>query len=249
VNMKTRPNIIKVGNGIHRLDLRGKAFSNILQTISGGKKSLEFETKAAASRKADEIENLLGRYGEKKLETLENTLRMDPTELQDRLTPYGKTIVDAVDFYAEHLRNQNAILTSKNTGVLLDEWLAEKKRRMEQNTLRKATYESLYYKAAGYKKQWGNRPVASITKNEIQEWVESSQVRIGKNTFMPASQVSKQHRLSYLSQFFIWCKKTHGMPKDNPCEFLTIERNENAGAVDYFAVDEAQTQVRPSQLI
>ena len=118
--------------------------------------------------------------------------------------------------------------------------VSRKEKKNETNTLRKATYESLYYKAGGYKKQWGDRPVASITRKEILEWLENTQVKLGKNTFMPASQVSKQHRLSYLSQFFIWCKKTYGIPKDNPCEFITIERNENAGAVDYCAVDEAQ---------
>ena len=239
-DMKTKPNIIKVGNGIHRLDLRGKAFRNILQTVSGGKRSLEFPTKAAAEKKAGEIEDLLAQYGTKKLETLESTLRMDPAELSERLAPFGKTIMEAVDFYVEHLKNQQAIQNSNIVSLLLDEWLAEKKRRMEQNTLRKATYESLYYKAGGYRKQWGDRPVASITRKEIVDWLETTKVKIGKNTFVPASQVSKQHRLAYLSQFFIWCKKTYSIPKDNPCEFITIERNENAGAVDYFKTDEAQ---------
>ena len=101
--MKNRPNVINLGNGIHRLDLRGKPFRHILQTVSNGKKTLDFQIKAAAERKADEIETLLAKYGSKKLETLESVLRVDPLELQAKLEPFGKTVSDAVDFYCKHL--------------------------------------------------------------------------------------------------------------------------------------------------
>jgi hypothetical protein len=77
----TRPNIIRIGNGLYRLDLRRKTFSTILETISNGKKTLDFPTKAGAQRKADEVDQLLTQYGSKKLQTLEAVMRIDPLDL------------------------------------------------------------------------------------------------------------------------------------------------------------------------
>jgi hypothetical protein len=57
--MTSRPNVFRIGASVYRLDLRGKRFERILQTVSDGKKSLEFPSRAAADRKANEIEKLL----------------------------------------------------------------------------------------------------------------------------------------------------------------------------------------------
>jgi integrase len=237
-DVKSRPNVIRIGGSVYRLDLRGKRFERILQTVSNGKKSLEFPSRAAANRKADEIEKLLEEYGQKKLETLESVMRVDPLELQAKLEPFGKTVQDAVDFYSKHLQEQREKEASQTLAHLMDEWLADKKRRVEQGTLRKATYDTLYWKANsenGYKAQWGNRPIGTITPSEIWSWIEGLKVKNGDT----ASQVSKQHQLSYLSQFFIWCQKNHGL-KSNPCEFLNVERNADAGEVNYYSVEDAK---------
>ncbi|MGO8698535.1 MAG: hypothetical protein ACLQVY_12540 [Limisphaerales bacterium] len=104
---KPRPKVISIiSNGVYRLDLRSKVFERIRELVSNGKKTLEFQTKRAAEEKADEIEDLLTQYGTKRLETLETVMRIDPLDLQSRLTPYGKTIQDAVEFYANHLKHQ-----------------------------------------------------------------------------------------------------------------------------------------------
>lgn len=231
---------------MYRLDLRGKAFANILQTVSGGKKTLEFPTKKAAETKADEIDALLAHYGSKKLEMLESAMRVDPVQLQQRLDPFGKTILEAVDFYVSYLSQERESLRTQTLAVLMDEWIAEKAKRVEQGSLRKTTYDTLYYKAngeGGYKAQWGNRPVATITQKEVKDWIESRMVKLGTKdnpSLKYASQVSKQHQLSYLSQFFIWCKKTYGVPRDNPCGFVTVNIDEAAGEVQYFTPEEAQ---------
>jgi integrase len=237
--MKTKPNVISIGNGIHRLDLRGKAFRNILGTVSGGKKSLEFQSRAAAERKADEISGMLEKFWSKKMETLESVMRIDPLALQAKLDPFGKTVADAVDFYARHLTEQRESFQSQTMGVLMDEWLAEKKMRVDQKTLREDTYETIFYKGRGYKAQWQNRPVSTLTSGEIRQWVESLKSKCGKSLVRMASQVSKQHQLSYLSQFFIWSKKRYGVPRDNPCEDIEIERNEDAGTIGIFTPDES----------
>jgi integrase len=239
----SRPNVIRISDqGVYRLDLRRKAFNDIRQTVSNGKQCLEFRTRAAAERKADEIQNLLEQYGTRKIRTLEQVMRIDPLDLQARLAPYGKTIQDAVEFYVNHLKELAQVQSSQTLGVLMEDWLAEKELRVDQRTLRKATYETLYYKVKGedgYIAEWGDRPVASITVKEIREWIEYRMVRTTTGVSV-ASQTSKLHQLSYLSQFFIWCKKTHGIPKENPCQSITFQRNEESGEVEFFTPEEAK---------
>jgi integrase len=236
--MTTRPNINRMAAGSYRLDLRGKAFRSILNTVSEGKKTLEFGTRAVAERKADEIEELLAKYGSKKMENLDAALGLDPTELQKRLDPFGKTIRDAVNFYADYLANLRERESSQTLSLLMDGWISEKKKRVQQGTLSADTFDTLYWKANGengYKAKWGNRPVGTITPNEIVEYYESYKTKNG----LPASQVLKQHLLSYFSQFFRWCQKNHGL-KSNPCEFLSVQRNKDAGEVHYYTVEQAQ---------
>jgi hypothetical protein len=43
---KTKPNVIRLRAGLYRLDLRGKVFRNILDTVSGGMKTLDFSVGA-----------------------------------------------------------------------------------------------------------------------------------------------------------------------------------------------------------
>ena len=122
----------------------------------------------------------------------------------------------------------------------MDEWLAEKKKRVAQGTMREDTYDTLYWKANaanGYKAQWGIRPIGTIAKAEIEQWVEGLKIRNGNG----ASQVSKRHQISYLSQFFIWCKGKYGVPRDNPCETINIQINEDSGEVEYYSPEQAKT--------
>jgi integrase len=237
-----RPNIIRIREGLYRLDLRGKTFARVLHTVANGKKSLNFTVRADAERKADEIESLLVNYGRKKLETLETVLRIDPLDLQKRLDPFGVTIQDAVAFYENYLRQERAKQASQTLGVLMDEWLADKKLRVERRTLRQRTYETLYSVASGkdgYKAQWGSRPVETITRKEILQWVNGRKKVWGEGVFQEIAQTTKIHLVSYLSQFFQWCRRAHGVPKDNPCQDIRIERDEDAGQVVYFTVEQA----------
>ena len=55
-DVKSRPNVIRIGASVHRMDSRGKRFERILQAVSNGKMSPEFQIRAGADRRADEIE-------------------------------------------------------------------------------------------------------------------------------------------------------------------------------------------------
>jgi hypothetical protein len=81
-----RPNIIRIREGLYRLDLRGKTFARVLQTVADGKKTLNFTIRAGAERKANEIENLLVSYP-----TKEESLRFWQITPRVILTGQGET--------------------------------------------------------------------------------------------------------------------------------------------------------------
>lgn len=47
-----RPRVYRLNKIDYRLDLRGKKFSGLLALVSGGKRSLQFSSRAEADRKA-----------------------------------------------------------------------------------------------------------------------------------------------------------------------------------------------------
>lgn len=243
--MKTKPNILRVPTG-YRLDLRPMAFSSIRNTVSGGKNSLEFDTKAAAERKADEIENLLTHYGKQRLSTMDTMLAIDPTELQALLAPHNKTIVDAVHFYADYLNNIKTTNETSTFGKLLDAWFGLKEKAVLNKTLRPDSLRHIKHYThgkQGFKDIFGNRPISTITRLDCESYINN---RMNLNG-TPISQVSKIHILNNLNEFFIWCQKTHSLPPINPCLGITILRNENAGEVKYFPIDQATKILRLAQ--
>jgi len=82
----------------------------------------------------------------------------------------------------------------------------------------------------------GERRVGTLTRHEIKAWLDSLTVRLGDNVVSPVSSTYEQHHLSYLSQFFIWCRKMYQTPRDNPCE--SIEVKSVTGDPEFFTVAE-----------
>jgi hypothetical protein len=133
--MKTSPVIHKIAVGEYRLDLRGKTFANLLPLVSNGKKSLQFETLAAAERKAEEIEKLVESHGKSRLENVSRIIRDDVDTLYAKLNPFNRTLTEAVDFYVAHLvATRNAESTETMT-VMVDKWLEAKRIEKEKGTL------------------------------------------------------------------------------------------------------------------
>ncbi len=213
-----RPTVHRISSFEYRVDLRCRKFAGVLPVVSGGKKSLQFETRAAADRKADEIQAMLEKHGAQRMATVARMLDEDLNVLYAKLAPFNQTLTDAVDHYVAHLAAQKEREASETVGVLVDRWLAEKKAERKRGTLRQRTFETLRFFGNRFKQQWGARRVATITKGEIEAWLKSLRVSVTENTYRPASSVYEQHHLSHLSQFFIWSKGKHGIPRDNPCE-------------------------------
>jgi hypothetical protein len=115
-----RPPIYRLNVFDYRLDLRGKKFAGLLGVVSGGKKSLQFSSRAEADRKADEIESMLQQHGVKRLENVNRMLGEDLGALHAKLAPFNRTLTDAVDFYVSHLATQREREASETLGVLVE---------------------------------------------------------------------------------------------------------------------------------
>ena len=143
-----RPRVYRITPFDHRLDLRGKRFAGLLGIVSGGKKSLEFSSRAEADRKADEIQSMLQQHGAQRLATVARMLDEDLNALHSKLAPYNRTLTDAVNFYVEHLATRKEREASETLGVLVDLWLADKKAKLDKGTLRLRTLQTLRSKRA-----------------------------------------------------------------------------------------------------
>jgi len=80
--------------------------------------------------------------------------------LHNKLAPFNSTLTDAVDFYVSHLATQREQEASEKLGVLVDQWLAEKKGKLEKGTLRKRTLQTLRFYGDRFKKQWASAELA-----------------------------------------------------------------------------------------
>ena len=237
-----RPIIYRLNVSDFRLDLRGKKFSPLLAVVSGGKKTLQFSSRAAADRKADEIESMLQEHGAQRLATVARMLDEDLNALHSKLAPYNRTLTDAVNFYVQHLADQGEREASETLSVLVDRWLADKQARFEKGTLRQRTLQTLRSYGGKFKKKWGERRIGTIMHHEIKEWLDSLTVRVGDIAVSPISSTYERHHLSYLSQFFIWCRKTTQTPRDNPCE--NIEVKSDTADPEFLSVAECQNLLK-----
>jgi hypothetical protein len=74
----------------------------VLSVVSGGKKSLQFDTRAAADRKADEIQAMLEKHGAQRMETVARMLDENINVLHSKLAPFNRSLTDAVDHYVAY---------------------------------------------------------------------------------------------------------------------------------------------------
>lgn len=245
--MKTKPSVIKIDTSEYRLDLRGKAFANVLAVVSNGKKSLQFSTAAAADRKADEIATMLETHGKSRLESVSRILRDDINTLYAKLAPFNRTLEEAVDFYVGHLVRTKANESTETVTLLVDKWIDAKQTEFDKGTLRERTLQTIKFFGKKFKAQWSNRRIGTITKKEVKDWLASLNITEvdGKHTGKRAiSTTYEKHHLSHLSQFFIWCNHNY-LAMVNPCEGIDV-KSETAEPT-YFSVERATEFLKLTQ--
>lgn len=141
----------------------------VVNTREGGKRSRTFfETKKAAQTFAQQKDIELLNGG---LEAAQfpSALRVMAGEAANVLSPFGKTIRDAVDFYLPHLQAMNRTCTVR---ALVDELLKVK----EKDGASSRYLSSLRSRLGQFAKSMEGKSVAAMTAREVDEWLRALDV-------------------------------------------------------------------------
>src|SRR6266702_5829708 len=137
--------------------------------MSSGQKSAAkwerkfFETKAEAKTYVEQKEIELLNQGREAVQ-FPSWLRIDAQQGQERLQPHGKTISDAVDFYARHLE---ATQRSAKVSQALDELIENRK---GSGVSARYCYD-MKLRIARFSKDFGDRIVSTINTAEVDGWL------------------------------------------------------------------------------
>lgn len=91
------------------------------------------------------------------------------------LSPYGKTLYDAVHFYRDHLNRQ---ATSITTSELLDRITAEFERRLTEKEISPRHFTSMKETVKKFRGRFGSVPVKLLDGAEIKAWIATLPLKV-----------------------------------------------------------------------
>jgi integrase len=190
-----------------------------------------FRTKAEAQKKASEIEK---EYALKGMEgmSLDFDLRSMALKGQRVLEPYGKTIDDAVLYYADHLKREVARTTSAFVSDLADKWYTFKSKSNGNKILREASIKNILEATKELKRDFGSKRLLDISQHTMQEYLDAKAV----------GQQRKKNIRDLFFRFFKWCVE-QGYSSENPLQKIKIVVEEK-DEVPIMTVDEAERIMR-----
>lgn len=127
------------------------------------------------------------------------------------LKPWGKTILQACEFYRDHLKAEETKKGGATVVVLAGTWY-DYKASGEHKKLRKATLTSLEAAKALLIKAFPTQRITEVTKKDVNAFL----AKLGD-----VSMQYKANVVSQFSQFFNWCIKEHALTA-NPCSEIEI---------------------------
>jgi integrase len=138
----------------------------VLDLRAYGKGRLFFKTKAEAEAEAMRQRTLLERHSREAIGLSQREMS-EFIHSRKTLADYGKTITDATAFYVDHLER---VLRCKTTVAELVAELLETKRRDGRSEIYLRDLRNLL---AIFSRDFGNRPIAGITVEELDTWLRA----------------------------------------------------------------------------
>jgi hypothetical protein len=130
--------------------------------VNGKRKRLFFETEAKAEEELRNLQIKARRQGQAGLD-ISDALRAMAVDCARQLKPYGKTILDATNFFLHHL----AATQSKHVEKLVEDYL----RRQERSKLSARHLADIRSRLGRFQEAFGDRPVRTLAATEIEEWL------------------------------------------------------------------------------
>lgn len=132
--------------------------------VAGKRKRLFFKTKTAADQELYRIKTKLNREGHQAL-SLSDDLRVQALKVAQLLKPFGKSLLDAGNFYAAYLRETERSISVQ---ALLDEFIERRVRRMKFSV----HYErDVRIRLGRFCETFGTKPVRTLTATQIEDWL------------------------------------------------------------------------------
>ena len=178
------------------------------RTGTGGRQET-FKSQKEAEKRAGEIATQFGTNGKEGL-SFPAELRGMALTADKMLRPYGRTLLQAAEFYKAHLDADKQRKDSALVPVLAQEWYESKKGGKTKH-LRPTTLKGIMESAETLKKLFPDKRVLEVTTADIHEYLDSLKVELRR----------KFNIRSRLSQFFNWCI-ARGHLTTNPCEKIDI---------------------------
>lgn len=151
--------------------------ARVVVHVGGTRKTKGFETLEAAKAFARKQEIEAENAGTRAASVIGDTERRAMLDAKERLAPYGKTVVDALNFYISHLE---ATTKSSTVAAMVEILLAHK--RTEGKAVRYV--RDLKSRLGRFAVDYGTRPIGGIAPEEISSWLSSLNLApVGTNNF------------------------------------------------------------------
>lgn len=188
---------------------------------SGERRRRYFETQAEAAQFAwdrNEERKQHGLGGELSL-----SVRGMAKDAVEALTPYGRTIRDAVAHYVEHLKATERSCSAKQ---LFNEFLSAK----EKDGASERHLSDIRTRLGRFAEHFGEKAVAAISPREISDWLDS----------LPFAPLSKNHHRSHVRSVFNFARR-RGYSTENPVAEVSKARERNHKPPGILSVEQAAT--------
>jgi integrase len=200
-----------------------------------GKGRMFFKTRAEADAEAMRQKTLLERHGREAVALSQRELS-DFINAKEKLAEYGETISDAVKYRIDYLER------IRRNGITVSQLAAEVIEAKQKDGMSDAYLSDLELRLRLFRLDFGNRPIAGITVEEIDNWLRD----------LPGSPKSRANYRANISVLFSYAAKRR-MIDFNPVAFTAkpklIDRPPEIFAADELrALLEAAHRTEPSVL-
>jgi integrase len=140
-------------------------------------------------------------------------LRKHGTEVDSVLAQYGKTVHDAVAFYAEYLRSRAA---SRPLDAFVKEYKTETEGRVVNGAIRSGALKALKETFVKIVARFGSTLLSEITTGDLNVWLNA----------MPVAQRTRERHRSYTVQIFNAAMRAK-LITENPAKEIRVFRSED----------------------
>ncbi len=121
-----------------------------------------------AKQFAEEIRENFGKIAESNRKLVTENLLTQATEGAKQLAPFNASLAEAVDFYLEHLKKKQRL-----SNLPISQVVGELRDQKDREEVSARYAQDLKNRLAHFERDFDNRPLAEITSDELEAWIET----------------------------------------------------------------------------